>query len=1034
MAGIDLTRTEAASAAEAPTRLPAQIGRHRVDRVLGAGGMGVVYAAYDADLERMVAIKVLRGGAGASAEGRARFLREARAMARVAHRNVITVHEVGTDGDVDFVAMELIEGASLAEWLEAPRRRDEVLAVFRQAGEGLAAAHAAGLVHRDFKPHNVLVGRDGRVVVTDFGLARAADEPGPGAAPSSSPAPAGDVSIADAATMPGEVGMLATLDAQPSGRTGTRSSDPLTRTGAVLGTPAYMPPEQHAGAGCDPRSDQFSFCVALWEGLAGARPFVGATLEELRAAVERGLPPDAGRSLPRGVRRVLRRGLSRDPAARWPSLATLLVGLDRAETRRRRGIAGAIAAAVAVVTAAAIALWPAPAAAPCPLSRDGLDPAWRSATVAGRVVDRGRRDWLAARDQACRAPSPAVIACLGDVRERLAAVIDALRAAPGDVARASDPSPLVPDAGACLATAPPSVPPAADAPSRRRARTALAAIELSARAAATTPAEADAALAAIDTGGDCAIAAERLLLSAALRVRRGDETAARADLESAELEAERCGHDLARASAAVARFGDAVELEVGADQLASVRARTEAALDRAGRPALLVASLAGIDAVVARRAARFSDAVDAGSRALAARREHGAVRGALDITREIARSLLLREAPGDLALRRLLLAAAVADAVAAFGPDDPAALDAMASLADAVWRHGDAAAAHRLSAAIRASLTAPSIVRARAWTPAVPRTRVRGTVVDTAGRPVAGAAVFVGRQLLFDSLGFDPFGVVHTDPVYGITTTTSDAAGRFEADAASGSMVAAAAGDRLSLPVLVAGADTRVVLRPTGGLRGRIVFTPTRPPGVIALAKPAGFAPQYGVFAAVAADGTWTIDRVPEGRFTVFVEGQRGQGSVFNSVTVTVRAGAVATVDIPWVTGDARLDVVVRGDRSAPIEQARVLVGPPGVRARTVGELESLQQDGHLVHVMRTEKVGRRAAPLAPGDLVAHIDGLQPGAASVCVMPLTADIFEPAIAARITGQTGTLDAVCTQVTVGPPEPVIVEVQPMRRLP
>jgi serine/threonine protein kinase len=142
-----------------------------IERVLGAGGMGLVYAAHDPDLDRRVAIKILRNDAGE--EARVRLLREARAMAKLSHPNVITVYEVGSSAGVDFVAMELLEGGTLGEWLRAERRPPlEVLRRFRAAGAGLAAAHARGLVHRDFKPANVLLGRDGRVVVTDFGLAR----------------------------------------------------------------------------------------------------------------------------------------------------------------------------------------------------------------------------------------------------------------------------------------------------------------------------------------------------------------------------------------------------------------------------------------------------------------------------------------------------------------------------------------------------------------------------------------------------------------------------------------------------------------------------------------------------------------------------------------------------------------------------------------------------------------------------------------------------------------------------------------------
>src|SRR5262245_37690244 len=208
--------------------------------------MGVVYAAYDPELDRRVALKLLH--AGGSVEARKRLLREAQAMARLAHPNVIAVHDVGTWGDEVFVAMEFVEGPTLAERVrdEEPGWR-EVLDLYLQAGEGLAAAHVAGIVHRDFKPQNALVGRDGRVRVLDFGLAR-----GTGALP-----PREAEEGPDSGAAPG---LLVT---------------PLTRSGSRMGTPAYMSPEQFEGLPADELSDQFSFCVALYEALYGERPFGG---------------------------------------------------------------------------------------------------------------------------------------------------------------------------------------------------------------------------------------------------------------------------------------------------------------------------------------------------------------------------------------------------------------------------------------------------------------------------------------------------------------------------------------------------------------------------------------------------------------------------------------------------------------------------------------------------------------------------------------------------------------------------------------
>ncbi len=289
------------------TRLPTAIGRYEVERTLGAGGMGVVVAARDPSLDRTVAIKLIRRGLGDDQARRARLLREARAMAKLAHPNVVQVFEVGEHEGMVFVAMEFIAGEDLRAWME--RARDggwrEVLEVFLQAGRGLAAAHAAGLVHRDFKPENVFVGEGGRARVGDFGLARASS----------------DSARDPAAPRPG----------------GSRD-EALTMTGAVLGTPAYMAPEQHCGRATDARTDQFAYCVALWEALCGERPFAGETLEELADAVVSGrrrVPP-RGRSVPSELWVALERGLSTDPSERFPGMNELLALLELLVSARPR--------------------------------------------------------------------------------------------------------------------------------------------------------------------------------------------------------------------------------------------------------------------------------------------------------------------------------------------------------------------------------------------------------------------------------------------------------------------------------------------------------------------------------------------------------------------------------------------------------------------------------------------------------------------------------------------------------------------------
>ncbi|MCB9749611.1 MAG: tetratricopeptide repeat protein [Myxococcales bacterium] len=324
--------TDAVAYRESPTRL----GRYLVIEPLGAGGMGVVYAAYDAELDRKLAIKLLRAGRDGDDE-RARLLREAQAMARLSHPNVVSVFDVGTLDDAVFVAMEHVDGATLRAWRT---RRDrswrEIVDVYIQAGKGLVAAHDAGLIHRDFKPHNAMIDRAGVVKVLDFGLARL------GASPASV-----------------ELARTRELDAGTDAGRGTLT--PLTRTGAIMGTPAYMPLEQHQGRQADARSDQFSFCVALYEALYGEHPFAFDSLLALVRALEDGRvrPAPVDAQVPAWLRAHLLRGLARDPDARHPSMRALLDALarDPAELRRKRRVLAAFGGAVAVVSASLAALY-----------------------------------------------------------------------------------------------------------------------------------------------------------------------------------------------------------------------------------------------------------------------------------------------------------------------------------------------------------------------------------------------------------------------------------------------------------------------------------------------------------------------------------------------------------------------------------------------------------------------------------------------------------------------------------------------------
>jgi tetratricopeptide (TPR) repeat protein/predicted Ser/Thr protein kinase len=358
---VTLTSTDASHGGERGRMLARGevIGRYVVIDHIGEGGMGVVYSAYDPELDRKLALKLLHQATGERAAARRlRLVREAQAMARLSHRNVIVVHDVGTVDDQVFVAMEFIDGRSLGSWLAETRGTDgttrwaKALAVLVAAGHGLAAAHDAGLVHRDFKPDNVMLAHDGRVVVTDFGLARAA-----GNADESGRASTGDSPYAR--------GKLAAT---------------VTAAGAIMGTPAYMAPEQHLGQPADARSDQFSFAVATWEAVYGQRPFPGEDVASLAYHVTTGnlREPPAKAGVPTWVGRVLARALELDPKRRYASMQALLAELTRDRTWRPRWWAVAAGVGAAAVTGVYAGLVLDREPAPCAAGRTHVAKVWNT--------------------------------------------------------------------------------------------------------------------------------------------------------------------------------------------------------------------------------------------------------------------------------------------------------------------------------------------------------------------------------------------------------------------------------------------------------------------------------------------------------------------------------------------------------------------------------------------------------------------------------------------------------------------------------
>jgi len=475
-----------ADVAAAPAQVPPavagdRVGRYVLIRKLGAGGMGVVFAAYDPQLDRRVAIKLLRVdlvASSGSVRARERTLREARALARLIHPGIVAVHDAGFHKGELYIVMELVEGESLRDWLAAgPRPVAAIVDVFRQAAIGLSAAHAQQMVHRDFKPDNVLIGRDGRVRVADFGLVHIADggaERSPaaaddapdaratvvGSAPGATAAAATTATTAAAASRSGAVTVGLGRAAAAAALSPALAATPaLTVTGAFMGTPGYMAPEQLDGAEVDARADQFAFGITLWAALYGAPPWTVAELGPRRAAMAAGPPPDpeTARAVPTWLRAVVRRTLAPAPADRFPTMTAVVAAIDRGLARRRRITTAVAGVTITGVVAAALAVGALRERGPepCGGGRALIGQVWnpgRAAEVRARLAGRGldlramqpllgrldgyARDWAADHRAACRATRvdraqteqvlDQRMACLDRARASLRAVVGAL--------------------------------------------------------------------------------------------------------------------------------------------------------------------------------------------------------------------------------------------------------------------------------------------------------------------------------------------------------------------------------------------------------------------------------------------------------------------------------------------------------------------------------------------------------------------------------------------------------------------------------
>ncbi len=926
-----------------------QLGKYRLERILGEGGMGVVWAARDPDLQRSIAIKVIKH-AGASAQLRQRLLREAVAMAKLKHPNVLTVYEVGTVADRDYIAMELVDGTSVDAWLAMGHPFEQVWNTILAAGHGLAAAHAAGVVHRDFKPHNVLRSRDGRVLVTDFGLAR------------------GILDESDASD--GEHAPDSVLDTQ------------LTHTGALIGTPAYMAPEQFEGAPPDPRTDQFAFCVTAWQAFTGDRPFKGNTLEEMKRAVSSGVAHLPAK-LAGPIRGVLSRGLDPDPAKRWPSLEELLDALERAaRIPARRRLLAAIAAA-AVMAAVAVTFFmlrrPTPVANACDAPDRQFDEAWSPAvraTLARAVsgpgferataaLDQFRARWVESYQRACRTKRAPVFAarieCLDGVRDQVSTLTFTMQHAPAEAYDKLDMPGLLPHLAGCDRT-PPAKP--VRLPTQEPLRTQVR--ELLARRMEllmTPPGRLAAALAQLEQ--DAAkvqwppLAPMIVLASAhaALRAREIDK--ARDAYKRAKDLAMRQPDHRQQAEAFIGL------LDVSMTALGDPSTAPLARLDDPKTVPTLHPELG--NAIQTARDAAKDDPVLLGaietSAALAYQNLAQFNRYRSAYTEALLHAQQARinfEAAGD--ARRMAKSAAIEATIVLERGDDRALDDAFFT----TRRAADALTAAKRPPSFDLDMMRAEIAFLRRQYAEVHRLIDEHAPLQpsSAQTTISGRVTPAGRATVIawrGSLVGDPRRGYTVPNVDDIDVIRTEPDGSFTIHAEPGWAVIAEAGDQRSLPRMIGQGALALTLQPTvtqsGTVAGKNLF------GVRAFARYRAGESTWTLEVPVDADGTYDLRGMPQGGEPTF--GTNGEaGHAQREVVATGK-------QLTWPAGQA-LEIIVRGDKLAG--QDSVVV--------TSGDKDRAVADLRRVGASVTD-VGREQ--YRPGDRHAIVTGNAPGSVTACV-------------------------------------------------
>ena len=974
-------------------RISASVERYRLEHKLGEGAMGVVHVAFDPNLQRRVALKVLRSTAS-SAEAKDRLLREARAMARLAHPNVVTVHEVGTANGGDYIAMELIRGETLADWLRSEHRRSaDIVEAFVAAGRGLAAAHAAGIVHRDFKPHNVLRDRQGRIVVTDFGLAREAQA---------------DLPLSLEATLPVEDRLVATPE----------SSIELTSTGALLGTPAYMAPEQWVGGPVTPATDQFAFCVALWEALCGERPYRGRSLDELRRQVALGPGALDVHRIPRRLRAILRRGLDPDPLQRWPNMDVLLARIVRIEHRPRMTTAitaGSLVAA-GVLTIALLAgggLFTQRSCEPPMLDPEQV---WSANARAGlsaqpgalRAIGADVTAWRVAREGACHAASTArapQLACLDGVIARIDIVANGVRLAGGKAQ--VDAGGLLIDPKVCESPRPPRLMTSASAEFRN-----LVAIWL---AHGVTRGPQAAALLGRITNDPCASSLAHLLAADTQRAREDQVR----QLNGAQQDAERCGDDRVLSETALASARYAVGPEWPSVDANTKMRLADAAVRRVAQRDL-TAALDGIRGELAKRNEQPGDALKYATEAMEGFAARGRLREQIRAALVVLELRQTRGRPEDLVAIPEALAGWRARARAELGDADDIVRVIDARIAEWTWRHGEIASADA------------ELERVRSTMPNDRAQPIAGVVVDLRGVPVAGATVTAGVVLYGDSL-HAAIGLFSRDST---RSTKTGPDGTFELpDAVENATVIAELGDLRSVPA-ASSEKLTLQLEPTRRIEGHVDLAGQAAVNVVVVVRyPTLAVPwAYGLLAPVTSDGSFSVDGVPRREVRVFVGSDGLTGQIFGGANITVMAPVVRGVSLSLVTSKRIVHVLVRSTVNTRMSTAQIVVLPGNVPSTTAKAINQKMRGATIrfARQLDTDYAPKEVVAAArSGDLYATIADAPEGLASACAIALP-EMSGPEGDHKVTAHLEKIQVICSPI----PENaalVTIEVPPFPRL-